>query len=488
MHFGNDITRDYVEALEARGIPHLLVGGKTFHEREEVDAIRTALTAIEWPEDELSVYATLHGPLFAIGEEELLEYHSLARAFHPYRVPKELARSAAAGREGADDAARAARRAQSSAGRRHDRPADRDHARACRIHPVARRRAGAGQRAAHFRPRAALRAGGRPVVPRLRRHAARRLEPRRISRGADPRRRQRRRAADDRAQGEGPRVPGRRARRHRLQAEPGRCVALSRSREASCARSASAAGRRSICRSTTTKKPGATKRKAFGSLTSPPPARATCSSCPRLATARTTRAGSARSIARSIRRATSGSRRRLREACRSSRASRRSCPTRAPTGSRSTTPFAPARTSSPIRIRPEPTRSCGGIRCCSQAAADDARGVRREDLISKDANPADVAADRAAYDHWRERRSAVQASGSVASMRVATATRACRRVRRQGRSDHDRRRRLRRDPPVRKTIRHAGPRRPGDAAAACIERRSPRARRAAREAVRRAGR
>ncbi|HET9704980.1 MAG TPA: UvrD-helicase domain-containing protein, partial [Vicinamibacterales bacterium] len=90
LSFGNDVTRDYVDHLEARGIPHLLVGGKTFHEREEVDAIRTALTAIEWPEDELSVYATLHGPLFAIGEEELLEYHSLARVFHPYRVPRDL--------------------------------------------------------------------------------------------------------------------------------------------------------------------------------------------------------------------------------------------------------------------------------------------------------------------------------------------------------------------------------------------------------------
>ena len=109
MHFGKDITRDYVEALEARGIPHLLVGGKTFHEREEVDAIRTALTAIEWPEDELSVYAALHGPLFAIGEEELLEYHSVARVFHPYRVPGESAGSAAAGGEGAAHAARAAR-------------------------------------------------------------------------------------------------------------------------------------------------------------------------------------------------------------------------------------------------------------------------------------------------------------------------------------------------------------------------------------------
>jgi ATP-dependent exoDNAse (exonuclease V) beta subunit len=90
MHFGDDVTRDYVEALESRGVPHLLVGGKTFHEREEVDAMRTALTAIEWPEDELSVYATLHGPLFAIGEEELLEYHAVAGGFHPYRVARDL--------------------------------------------------------------------------------------------------------------------------------------------------------------------------------------------------------------------------------------------------------------------------------------------------------------------------------------------------------------------------------------------------------------
>jgi len=53
---------------------------------------------------------------------------------------------------------------------------------------------------------------------------------------------------------------------------------------------------------------------------------------------------------------------------------------------------------------------------------DDARGIRREELISRDANPIDVAADRAAYDEWRERRAAVQAKGSAASMRVLTAT------------------------------------------------------------------
>ncbi len=93
----NDVTRPYVEALEARGIPHVLVGGKAFHEREEVEAIRAALAAIEWPDDELSVFATLRGPFFAVGDESLLEWtHRFGNAtpqgfrrhaLHPFRVP-----------------------------------------------------------------------------------------------------------------------------------------------------------------------------------------------------------------------------------------------------------------------------------------------------------------------------------------------------------------------------------------------------------------
>ena len=74
LQFGEDVTRPYVEALEARGVPHLLVGGKSFHDREEVETIRAALAAIEWPDDELSVFATLRGALFAIDDETLLEY------------------------------------------------------------------------------------------------------------------------------------------------------------------------------------------------------------------------------------------------------------------------------------------------------------------------------------------------------------------------------------------------------------------------------
>jgi ATP-dependent helicase/nuclease subunit A len=87
--WGTDVTRLYVEALETRGIPHLLVGGRSFHLREEVESLRTALAAVEWPDDELSVYATLKGPLFAIGDEELVEYRQRFRRLHPYRLPKE---------------------------------------------------------------------------------------------------------------------------------------------------------------------------------------------------------------------------------------------------------------------------------------------------------------------------------------------------------------------------------------------------------------
>ncbi len=86
--FAGDVTRPYLEALEARGVRHLLVGGRSFHEREEVETIRTALAAIEWPDDELSVFATLRGSLFAVGDEELLEYRFTYGRLHPHRPPK----------------------------------------------------------------------------------------------------------------------------------------------------------------------------------------------------------------------------------------------------------------------------------------------------------------------------------------------------------------------------------------------------------------
>ena len=90
LSYGEDVTRPYVEALEARGVKHLLVGGKAFHDRDEIETLRAALMAIEWPDDQLSVFATLRGALFAVGDEELLEYQHICGRFHPFRIPELL--------------------------------------------------------------------------------------------------------------------------------------------------------------------------------------------------------------------------------------------------------------------------------------------------------------------------------------------------------------------------------------------------------------
>ncbi len=83
--FRDDMTRPYVRALEVRRVPHVLVGGRSFHDREEVLAIRNALCAIEWPEDELRVFASLRGPLFALGDDALLTFRHRVGRLHPLR-------------------------------------------------------------------------------------------------------------------------------------------------------------------------------------------------------------------------------------------------------------------------------------------------------------------------------------------------------------------------------------------------------------------
>jgi ATP-dependent helicase/nuclease subunit A len=87
---GEDVTRAYVEALDARGIPHVLVGGKSFFAREEVETMLAALRAIERPDDELAVFATLRGSLFAIGDEPLLEYRHVHGKLNPKQIPNNL--------------------------------------------------------------------------------------------------------------------------------------------------------------------------------------------------------------------------------------------------------------------------------------------------------------------------------------------------------------------------------------------------------------
>lgn len=80
-----DVPRPYAQALEARRVPHVLVGGRSFHAREEVQALRTALFAIERPDDEYSVYATLRGPFFAFPDEALFAFKHELGKLHPLR-------------------------------------------------------------------------------------------------------------------------------------------------------------------------------------------------------------------------------------------------------------------------------------------------------------------------------------------------------------------------------------------------------------------
>jgi ATP-dependent helicase/nuclease subunit A len=85
-NFSTDVTRPYVRSLERRRIPHVLVGGRSFHDREEIIALRNALAAIEWPDDELRVFATLRGPMFALGDDALFAYRQYLGADGELRI------------------------------------------------------------------------------------------------------------------------------------------------------------------------------------------------------------------------------------------------------------------------------------------------------------------------------------------------------------------------------------------------------------------
>lgn len=87
-----DVTTPYIQGLAQRGIPHILHGGRTFYEREEIEALRQVCAAIEWPDDPLAVYSVLRGPFFGIDDATLLAYREVARTqigrehhpFHPF--------------------------------------------------------------------------------------------------------------------------------------------------------------------------------------------------------------------------------------------------------------------------------------------------------------------------------------------------------------------------------------------------------------------
>jgi ATP-dependent exoDNAse (exonuclease V) beta subunit len=89
--FGRDVTRPYLRALEARHLPHVLVKGGSFNEREEVIAMRNILGAIERPDDELTVFAAMRGPVLALTDAALLEFRMTLGHLHPFaKLPDDI--------------------------------------------------------------------------------------------------------------------------------------------------------------------------------------------------------------------------------------------------------------------------------------------------------------------------------------------------------------------------------------------------------------
>ncbi|MBX7194920.1 MAG: UvrD-helicase domain-containing protein [Sandaracinaceae bacterium] len=88
--FGDDLLQPYVRALEARGVAVRSAERRAFFERDEIFALRTTLAAIEWVDDELSVYGALRGLYLALSDAELLAYLREHGSLHPLRVPKKL--------------------------------------------------------------------------------------------------------------------------------------------------------------------------------------------------------------------------------------------------------------------------------------------------------------------------------------------------------------------------------------------------------------
>ena len=82
-HRGHLVPQPYAEALQQRDLPHALGAIPSYTGSAEIGALRAALTAVEFPDDELSVYAALRGPLFSFPDEELFLFRERGRRLCP---------------------------------------------------------------------------------------------------------------------------------------------------------------------------------------------------------------------------------------------------------------------------------------------------------------------------------------------------------------------------------------------------------------------
>ena len=207
-------------------------------QREEVLALRNALAAIEWPDDELSVYATLRGPFFALGDDALLAFrhqhgrlHAAATSRRQRAQPRSPAtwppRSPCSARlhRGRNRSARSPTPSRSSSRRRA-------RTRASPSGPPASRRSATSCACSIWRAASRHRAATsfRAFVDAARRRG----RARRRRGGAGRRGGHRRRAHHDRAQGQGARVPGGDPGRSHGARDRATAVALRRSRRAGC--------------------------------------------------------------------------------------------------------------------------------------------------------------------------------------------------------------------------------------------------------------
>ena len=97
--YGDDVTRAYKEALAARELPHVQSGGRSYHDRTEVIALRSLLYAIEWPDERLHVYATLRGPWVAFHDETLFSFQQRVGHLSPTKPVSDDKRAELQGEE-----------------------------------------------------------------------------------------------------------------------------------------------------------------------------------------------------------------------------------------------------------------------------------------------------------------------------------------------------------------------------------------------------
>ncbi len=80
------IPEPFAQELHDRDIPYSLNAVRTYIGSAELTFLRAALTAVEFPEDEIAAYSTLRGPLFAFPDQDLFRFQRTHGRLEPHRA------------------------------------------------------------------------------------------------------------------------------------------------------------------------------------------------------------------------------------------------------------------------------------------------------------------------------------------------------------------------------------------------------------------